>query len=291
VYFQTATMRPEVLGEYERLRADLETGFSASLLLDRSACVGPLPARPDLVDFDGTEFARWGFATFGPSLLPGHNHFALLRAYLAEPEHDWYWWVEYDVRYTGSWRRLFSACAPLGADFLGCHLRREVDEPCWHFWNSLRHPKLATPPERLRSLNVAARFSRRALALLCEAHAGGWAGHHEVLVPTLLHAAGLELADLGGDGPFVPRGFRNRFYTSYSTWDGSLHVLGTVRYRPARPAAGLRRNKLYHPVKPDGTFSVAARRDLLRDGVRELGRHLKWRWRRLRGRPGAELPR
>lgn len=286
VFFQTATVAPEVLAEFQRLSRDLPPGWTTRLLLDRSGLAGTsaLP-HENVVSFDGRRFAEWGLATFGPSLLPGHNHFALLRAFSSEPVHDWYWCIEYDVRFTGSWRRLFDGCAALGADFLTCHLRRYADEPHWYFWHTLGHPEDSVPlAARLRSFNVVMRFSRRALASLHDWHASGWAGHHEVLVPTLLHSRGFEVADFGGDGPFVPPGFRNRYYTSYSTSNGALWALGTVRFRPPRLDAGRRRETLYHPVKPGEAFQPAPRLDKARETIRELGRHLKWRLRRGRWR-------
>ena len=285
VFFQTATVVPEVLAEYERIRGGLPPGWTARLLLDQSGAPG-VPARraDDVVLFDGRQFGEWGFATFGPSLIPGHHHFALLRAFSREPTHDWYWCIEYDVRFTGSWRRFFDACSTLTADLLTCHVRGYADEPYWHFWQSLGHPEQSVLlANRLRSFNVVMRLSRKALACLYDLHASGWAGHNEVAIPTLLHARGFDIADIGGDGPFVPKGFRNRFYTSFSTLDGSLRSLGTVRFRPPRAEAGGRREALYHPVKPAGSFRPMRGLDHARQAVWELGRHLKWRMRR--GKP------
>ena len=282
LFFQTATVEPGVLAEYDRISSGLPPGWTARLLLDQSGGLGVAPRRSDeVVLFDGREFAEWGFATFGPSLIPGHNHFALLRAFPSEPAHDWYWCIDYDVRFTGDWRRFFDACSALTADFLTCHVRTYADEPDWSHWQPLSHPVQSVPlAARLRSFNVVVRFSRRALGALHDLHAAGWAGHHEVLIPTLLRAQGFDIADIGGDGPFVPEGFRNRFYTSFSTLNGALEWLGTVRYRPPRAEAGRRRGALYHPVKPAGSFPPTPRLDQARQAIWELGRHLKWRMRR-----------
>jgi hypothetical protein len=286
VFFQTTSVEPGVLAEYDRIRNGLPPG-SARLLVDQSMVPeAPRERSDEIVRFDGRDFADWGFATSSPTLVPGHNHFALLRAFASDPTHDWYWYVEYDVRFTGDWRRFFEACSGLDADLLTCHVRRYVDEPKWTHW-PLSHPVHSVPlASRLRSFNVVVRFSRRALSALHDLHKAGWAGHHEVLVPTLLRAEGLEIADLGGDGPFVPAGFRNRFYTSFSTLDGGLEWLGTVRYRPSRARPGRRRGALYHPVKPAGRFRPRTRQEQVRESLWELARHVKWRLRRS-GLPGS----
>jgi hypothetical protein len=61
------------------------------------------------------------------------------------------------------------------------------------------------------------------------------------------------MADIGGNGPFVPPGFRNRFYTSVSDPLGSLWGLGTFRFRPALRFPRIMAGRLYHPVKPELT--------------------------------------
>ncbi len=85
----------------------------------------------------------------------------------------------------------------------------------------------------------------------------GWTGFMEGLIPTLFHTAGLRIGDIVGDGPFVPEGFRNRFYTSVTDPAGSLKNLGTMRYRPPIRFPRIMPGRLYHPVKPDSnTFDA-----------------------------------
>jgi hypothetical protein len=77
----------------------------------------------------------------------------------------------------------------------------------------------------------------------------GWTGHCEVTWATLLHTAGLRIADLGGNGEFVAAQNRGRFYEN--TMTSLEHSPGTFVYRPMKlPWPRLRRNMLWHPVKP-----------------------------------------
>jgi hypothetical protein len=278
----TTSSSPEVLAEYGRVAGGLPAGWAARLLFDESSTNPPPREAPGgIVRFDSRRFAEWGFATRGRTLIPGHSLLPLMHASRDAPGFEHYWLVEDDVRFTGPWRRFFEACSALDADLLTGHVREHADEPHWSHWEIAHpaHPAESIPIERrLRAFHTVARFSARALDHLRAAQASGWTGHHEVLAPTLLREAGLSIADYGGDGPFVPAGFRNRFYTSYSTLGGELWAIGTLRYRPARAAAGRRRNKLYHPVKAKPELAAAA--GPRTSAAWELVRHLNWRLRR-----------
>ena len=151
----------------------------------------------------------------------------------------------------GRWQNFFDAFKDLHADFLGPHLRLKEEEPQWGWWNTLEAPKGQTVPSTLlRSFCPIQRISQRALELLENKAMEGWGGHQECLVSTLLHDTGYLLADIGGDGVFVPPGFQNRFYTSFSWPDGSLVHFGSMRWRPAFSFVPLwSRHALYHPVK------------------------------------------
>jgi hypothetical protein len=185
--------------------------------------------------------------------LLGAKHYPLLKFYRDNPNYDYYWLIENDVRFTGAWRDFFKAFELNTADFLSSHIRRFSDEPDWHWWNSLRHPA-GTVPEagRLAAFNVIFRISKPALETLHHVLRDGWEGHYEVLIPTLLREHGFTLLDIGGNGPFVPPAFINRFYVMSKGDSRNLpraKPRTTMSWRPVRYFAGFQRNKLYHPVK------------------------------------------
>jgi hypothetical protein len=178
-------------------------------------------------------------------------HFQILDFYLTHPEYDYFWVIEYDVRFTGVWGQFFTSFEHFDHDLITAHIRRYGKEYRWYWWSTLRHPSKVIPRERyLRSLNVIFRLSRRALDFLHDAQTGGWQGHPEVTIPTLLSEAGFRLLDMGGNGEFTLPGFHNRFYTSSATASGRFSPFCTIRDRPARARSGRSPNKLYHPVKP-----------------------------------------
>ncbi len=184
------------------------------------------------------------------ALIPGSNHFPVLQFFLKHPGYDYYWVVEDDVRFNGHWTEFFQSFAGMDHDFISCHLRRYEQEPAWFWWRTLIHPEVTVPvEERIRSFNPIYRLSNRALRFLHQALSDQWIGHHEVLIPTLLHREGMSILDFGGEGHFVAEHLEKRFYTSGSVNDGKDLTVGTMRHRPIWPSMGTEKNMLYHPIK------------------------------------------
>lgn len=228
--------------------------------------------------FDSRTMNEWGYPTMGPTLVPGHAHFPLLRFFSQNQTFDYYWTVEYDVVYTGDWSDFFDSFSGDDSDLIACHVRRFQDEPDWFWWPTLTIPPSASKSvERIRGFFVVARYSKRALVAISEAHAQGWKGHFEALIPTALTAASQKISDIGGTGPFTPLPRRNRFYSSFSNLEGDLRQLGTVRFRPTMDRPGRRPNYLYHPVK-EATDSLPDPpwRKTKKD-ARAVYNHLMWR--------------
>lgn len=186
----------------------------------------------------------------GFTLVPGSNHFPLLKFYLSNLNYDFYWCIEEDVDYTGSWREFFETFSSMDSDFISSHIRRSADEPEWPWWSALAHPYHIIPQEqRIRSFNPIYRISRRALEILHKALLSKWCGHHEVLIPTLLYESGFSVTDFGGNGEFVPKGFKNKFYVDNTHNKNGMLSDGTMRWRPVFKEVGELKDKLYHPVK------------------------------------------
>jgi hypothetical protein len=195
-------------------------------------------------------FRRLPYPRLKGEILYDHVHFPILDFYLSHQEYDYYWVIEFDVRYTGEWGSFLRSFESYDHDLITSHIRHIIEEPRFWWWDSLDHPTKTIDRARyLRSFNVIYRISNRALALIHDAQQNGWRGYPEVLLPTLLDNSGYTLLDCGGEGKFTPPGLRNTFYTSAST-GGLLNPFCTMRWRPSRARAGIYRNKIYHPVKP-----------------------------------------
>lgn len=164
--------------------------------------------------------------------------------------YKYYWFVEYDVRFSGAWADLFGFFEDSDVDLLSTTLFRRPVNPAWMHWPSLHVPEGTdlSKSEQIGNFMPIYRISRRGADAIDHAYRSGWAGHCEVTWPTILHRAGFGIEDLGGDGEFVCPGNRNRFYTNVPQ-DPNL-VPGSLVCRPARLYPGRRRNQLWHPIKP-----------------------------------------
>ena len=169
-------------------------------------------------------------------LVPGSNHFPLLKFYKENQGYDYYWLVEDDVRFSGEWKDFFGSFASCTSDFLSSVIETKAENLTWYWWTSL---KTGNEEEKLlKSFNPIYRLSSQALACI-DAHLRiGWMGHYEVLLPTLLYNKGFLLEDFGGEGTFVRLENNAKFYDDTS-----------MRIAPVLPDD--RKNYLFHPVKEE----------------------------------------
>lgn len=211
-----------------------------------------------IFDIDGTGLFRFdesiiqevGFPAMSDSLVPGNVHFPIF-AYINKinPDADYYWFIEYDVQFTGKWSILFDHFKDTDADLITSHIHHYHEEPDWYWWE-ISNPNTFIPKkDRIRSFNPIYRLSRKAITFLEQSFNAGWKGHNETTFPTLLYHHGFKLLDFNECfNDFQPHD--KRFYISRSDRKGRLWT-GTMRYRPAMRKHGLRKNKLYHPVKKE----------------------------------------
>lgn len=172
-------------------------------------------------------------------LVPGSNHFPLLKFFKENQCYDYYWLVEDDVRFSGDWKDFFDSFASSTSDFLSSVIETKAENPTWYWWTSLKTGNEVIAEEKLlKSFNPIYRLS--SLALVCiDAHLRiGWMGHYEVLLPTLLYNKGFLLEDFGGEGTFVRPENNAKFYDDTS-----------MRIAPVLPDD--RKNYLFHPVKEE----------------------------------------
>lgn len=239
------------LKAYRRLAAAVADHATLQILFH--APDGQVPAAAadlPLWTFSDADLAAIGFPLYRPRIVPGSTHYPVLLYARANPDHSHYWVIEYDVHFAGDWRVFFDYFANNDADLLASHLRRFDEEPDWRWWR-LDHPEQTIPlPARWRAFHPVYRLSAAALAHIDAAHRQGWAGHYEMLVPTLLSAAGYRLQDFGGSGSLVAAGDHQRFYRDDASADpqGRLRH-GSMRWRPCVRFPYWPRNRLYHPVK------------------------------------------
>lgn len=163
------------------------------------------------------------------------------------------WAMEYDVDYSGDWRRFFEQFTASNADLLTSTITSREETPLWWHWRTARSP---SPHENYRAFHPVMRLSRRFLeAYAARMGTPGWEGHYEYILPTFAAATGLTLEDLGGTSRFCPA---ERKGLNYRNTPGNRKLSpGTFVWRPAlpfyfheRPELFLQPDMLHHPVKP-----------------------------------------
>ena len=201
---------------------------------------------------DSASINALGYNPIEEEMLPGSCHFPLLRFYIDNPSYKFYWFIEYDVVFTGNWSVFMNDCRDnlFDYDFLSCHIER-FDEsknkywPWWHRSNNVGY----NLKDCIKGFNPICRYSNAALAYLDHYQKMGYSAHSEVLITTCLYHGGFRIGDFGGRGEFVPEGYENRYYIQNMSGIND----GTMRYRPLYTlkeieGTGLR-NKLFHPLK------------------------------------------
>jgi hypothetical protein len=249
--FLSHTPLAEVVREYENI-GSATAGIGNTLFLYHKTGNETPPALPTQKLYLCSEesLSKLNYRMIGPTLVPGHVAFPVLQFFRDNPDFDYYWTIEYDVRFSGDWFFFFDSFKDATEDFLTCHVREHADEPDWPWW-PLDHPhKSIALSGRLRCFNPIYRLSNVALSFLHQSLFNGWRGHNEVLFPTLLHHNGFTITDIGGKGRFTPPNMKNNFYTESESNSAGRLDSGTMRYRPPFQGVGEENNKLYHPVKP-----------------------------------------
>lgn len=221
-----------------------------------SGFVAQAPAVPaDIPCFfhDESDLAQLGYAQYA-QLRP--NHIDAMRFFQTYPDYDAYWFIEYDVRYTGDWAALLRELSSSPADLLATVVQRRAEHPQWAHWPGFSVGGSSLPESAyVKIFAPLMRLSAAALRAVDGAYHAGWTGHYEALWPSAIAAAGLGIEEIGGEGTFTPAARRGRYYTN-ARRDPYLSP-GSFVFRPslsedeipATPAL------LWHPVKSAAMFA------------------------------------
>ena len=250
----THIFNPKTNSEIARISSELSDAYPFMVYYDAS--VQEVPAKPDLrfIPFDYRKISALFPFSMGPTVVPGNLQLVFTELLAQFPNALHFWIVEYDVRYSGNWKHFVKYFESNPGRFVGCNIRFHHEEQHWHWWESLKNN--ADPENKIninslvRAFLPISRYSRRALEIIRrECLEGGWAGHYEVLVPSLLHKEGLQIEEIGGDSHFTPPSRKYNFYSATRSNFGDLQGYSSMRWRPEVVFWGLRQNRLYHPVK------------------------------------------
>jgi hypothetical protein len=227
-----------------------EPGASATLSINDGDLAAALPARFDRMQAQGRAVNQ-GFC----DLL----HFATVQKL---PDFELYWFIEYDVDFSGSWGAFFAEFVECPADLLGTTLYSRSLSERWFHWPWFKSPAEVDERSVTRGFFPVNRLSRRFIEMYAR-EAERWEGHWEALFPSIALHAGLAVEDIGGEGPMTPPHRRGRLYSNSNPHrlEGTFRAYPPVdtHYFPNRGDAEPR-NYLWHPIKTEAHQAEAATR-------------------------------
>lgn len=289
--FVTHKWSPRIAAHYARLKREAGTQLDVFLAYQpQGAEVLPADLDADLVvhipaSAEHFPLRYQEYESRGHETPWGYVDLVWMTAFL-DPRltgYDRFWLVEYDVDFSGDWGRFFSAARHYAGDLLTARLRPLSVNPRFYYANRYRQPETA-PLDPLIAFMPISRLSRRLVEHYRDTlRLPGWAGHFEMVLPSIAAAGGLGVAEIGGDDLFTPPERRGLHYggTHRELDFGS----STHGYRPARgyryfgeaPRRFRQPDCIYHPIKVDFTLwqRLRTRERALRHQFRAFSRRLR----------------
>jgi hypothetical protein len=215
-------LSPEIEREFIRLKSCCGKDYDVVLSLDCSKDPERMARDFSSHLFTTDQIKKMGYGFKEHEGIWYHPEYPILDYYSRKPQYDFYWRIEYDVRFGGDWGVFFRHFLDNKADLLGPYIRAYKDDPGWRWWKKINFN--VDQKYLCGMLFPVVRFSRSALALLDQKYRAGVSGYSEVIVPTLLNMERMSVEDIG-----------KRFYDLFT-----LNFRGIVIKK---------RGKLHHPVK------------------------------------------
>jgi hypothetical protein len=246
--------------EIQRLRRHLSSDFSLFAMgccvdrggLDELEADG-VTIRPYLrADLKALPYPRQ-LANVDWKTLRKNPDLAIMRFFHGNPDFDYYWILEYDVRYTGDWGEFLDELCGSSADLLCAHFSSLRQSPDWVHWGSFSSADVnVVAADMVRAFLPFTRLSKEMMRAIDERCRNGWTGHPEVLWPTIAKTSGLQIEEIGGLGPSVPSNRRGKYYHSatapsgifFSTFAAWPIYSGKNAFQETSP-----KDILWHPVK------------------------------------------
>lgn len=249
ILFVTHIYNEEIERQIKKLRTEAEDFASVYVVYQADKVRLDLPKDVRQHAFTIDALNKLGYRPWECTIMDGNFHFVLLDFYRQHPEYDYYWLIEYDVRFSGNWKTFFSFFHNKNEDFWAAHLETQEDHPAWVRWHEIELKNIPLNDSTLlKSFNPICRFSNRAFALLHSRCLLGDRGHNELLMPTLFKYFKLKIADFGGTGRYTYKEHPNLFYI-YDEADTEADKC-THRYYPRHNVSTMKYpNKIYHPIK------------------------------------------
>lgn len=247
IVFLTHVFDAEIERRIFKLKRECSDSCDIVVLAERGVRI-PATVAPFTQVFDFSTLKRMAKSVIGEKVIPGNCHLRSIDFYQRFPGYRFYWFIEYDVVYTGHWGAFIASLADDQSDLLASHVRTLRDDPNW-YWRErfFTGGDIFAGDKWVLAFLPIHRISARGLEAVAVKVRDGWVGHYEALLPSALAYCGLRISDIGGSGAWTPK---DRMLRHYVDWRNAPHRAygGTLQFRP-RIRFRLIKNMLYHPYK------------------------------------------
>ena len=132
IVFLVHVFDAEIERRFLKLKQECSDICDVVLLAERGLNI-PASVAPFAQFFDFDALKQIAQSVIGNKIIPGNAHLRGIDYCRRYPGYRFYWFVEYDVIYTGHWGEFIASFANDPSDLLASHVRVLADEPDW-FW-------------------------------------------------------------------------------------------------------------------------------------------------------------
>lgn len=240
ILYVSHLVTPGTLWNYFQIRRAVGDEYDIYWVYEGSSARRWLSRLP-IEAFDLTDdlLESWRPLMNGNGIVPGNGHIPTI-AFAHRHKYDYYWFIEYDIRYTGDWWSVFDLSRDSEADLIGPVVEAPFSDESWDHWESINLPY----SELARSFAPVRRVSHRLLEHVTDVITSGYWAHHETLLPSACWNEDWPMVDLN------ELAMNQRGAPLYST-ASDADAPSTLDYRPVTSTTcHAKRDRLYHPVKP-----------------------------------------
>jgi hypothetical protein len=229
--------------QFSTLKRQIPSDFEIFIMAEEGTVV-PEAFLKQTHFFDFSKIKSRASEYIGSSVVPGNMHLAALDFFEKTPQFKYYWFIEYDVFFTGNWADLFEFFSNDSTDLLCPRIKTVLEDLNWDWLHTIRMPSVIMPKENWKiGLFSIYRISNRGLHAVNRKVSEGWSGHFEGLLVNMIENSGFSFAQLGGNGTFTPLERKKLFLSQPNS--GKPYF----RFRPVISFIPFKKNILVHPVK------------------------------------------